>query len=167
MPDRSPTVVAYISAGSSIEPRTNLLAATDMLRLQVKVKAVSTVRQTPAIGRPNDPDFWNCVFQVETSIPPRQLKLAVLHEIERAIGREPNEDRYAPRKIDLDLILYGQVVTDDPDLKLPHPDLSRPFVRAALLEIAPEFEPPGPAGDGELGAPLLDFTECLRRRLER
>src|SRR3990172_12732987 len=142
MPDRAPTVVAYISAGASIEPRRNLLAAMDMLRRRVKVTAVSTVRQTPAIGRPDDPDFWNCVFQIETSIPPRALKLEVLRAIERVIGREPNADRYAPRKIDLDLVLYGQLVADDPDLKLSHPDLSLPFVRAALLEIAPHLDLP-------------------------
>ena len=166
MLDGSPTVVAYISAGASIEPRGNLLAAMNMLRRRVKVVAVSTVRQTPAIGRPNDPDFWNCVFQVETSIQPRELKLEVLNATERAIGREPNADRYAPRKIDLDLVLYGQVVKDDSDLKLPHPDLARPFVRTALMEIAPELNLSEAAGAGELGSPLLDFTECLRRRLE-
>ena len=167
MPDKPPNVVAYISAGASIEPRSNLLTAADMLREHVNVTAVSTVCRTPAIDRSDDPDFWNCVFQIETSIEPRELKGEVLSTIERAIGRKSSADRYAPRAIDLDLVLYGQTVTDEAGLKLPHPDLARSFVRAAVLELDPARQLPEASDMGECGEPLLEFTECLRRRSEQ
>lgn len=176
MPERPPGTVAYISAGSSIEPMEHLDAAVVMLRESVNVLAISTVYRTPAIGRPDDPDFLNCVFQVEASMPPRALKFDVLRAIEAQLGREKSSDKYGPRRIDLDLVLYGEETIDEPDLKIPHPDVSRWFVRVPLLELSPMLDvhglglelqgSEGVESEQEKGEPLPGFTELLRRRLE-
>ena len=176
MPDHLHAVVGFISAGSNIEPRKQLDAATTMLLERVEVLAVSTVYRTPAIGRPDDPAFLNCVFQIRTALSPHVMKFEVLRDIERRLGRERKADKYAPRKIDLDVILYGAEAVDEPDLKLPHPDLCTWFVRVPLLELAPDIEVPGRGrlrdihvaeAPHERGQPLPDFTEQLRRRLNQ
>jgi 2-amino-4-hydroxy-6-hydroxymethyldihydropteridine diphosphokinase len=175
MGEPSQAVVAYVSAGSNIAPRRHLEAAIVMLRDKVCVLAVSTVFRTAAIGRPDDPDFLNCVIQIKTGIPARALKFDVLGGIEKRLGRQRSPDKYAPRRIDLDLILYGDRAIEEPDLVIPHPDLSRGFVRAALLELSPPVVVPGRTGPGDLGAadakanrgtPLPEFTRLLRRRLQ-
>ena len=174
MADHVRSHVAFVSAGPNIEPRKHLDAATTMLLDQLDVLAVSTVYRTPAIGRPNDPAFLNCVFQIETSLSPRAVKFEVFRTIEARLGRRHSVDKYTPRKIDLDLILYGDLMIDEPDLKLPHPDLSRWFVQVPLLELSPQVEVPGRGrlrdisplvGEPEDMQPVLDFTEQLRRRL--
>ena len=171
MPESPSNVVLYISAGSNVEPRKHLAAALDMLRDGLHVTGVSTIHQTPAIGRPRDPDFLNCVFQAETAMQPRAVKFDLLGPIEDALGRERGADRYAPRTIDLDLILYGRLIVAGPDLVLPHPDLARWFVRVGVLELSPGLEISGPGesswdpAEKRTGEPLPDFTELLRRRL--
>lgn len=177
MTEEPSVVSAYISAGSNIEPQKNLLAAMEGLRARLRLKAVSTVYRTPAIGRPQDPDFMNCVFQVETAMPPRVVKFEILRPIEEALGRKWETDRYAPRTIDLDLIIYGDRVLGEPDLILPHPDLYRWFVRVPLLELDSELVVPGTEyllahiGDVEgsqyMGEPVVDVTTVLRRKLEK
>jgi 2-amino-4-hydroxy-6-hydroxymethyldihydropteridine diphosphokinase len=83
-------------------------------------------------------DFYNAVVEVQTKLTPRRL-LTVCKEIERKLGREPG-GRHAPRTIDIDLLLLGDLVVDEPDLVIPHPDLTRRrFVLAPLLELAPEL----------------------------
>jgi len=175
MSEDAPAVVAYVAAGSSIDSRRNLTAAIDLLARRVDVLAISTVYKTPAIGRPHDPDFLNCVIKIRTAMPPREVKVSLLKGIENLLSRRRSHDKYAPRRIDLDLILYGDQVIDQPDLTIPHPDLARWFVREPLLELAPSAEMPGvgvklrdygldqPAGNP--GKPLPDFTELLRSRL--
>lgn len=169
------TVVAYVAVGSSLEPARHIRAALDMLQQRLRVTAVSTVYQTPAIERPDDPDFFNCVFQVETDADPRSVKFDVLRPIEDALGRDRNADSYSPRTIDLDLVLYGDVVLDQPDLTIPHPDLARWFVCVPIKELAPGLTVPGTdraparldngAADSYPGLALPDFTAELRRRL--
>ena len=176
MAEPSQAVVAYVSAGSSVEPRKHLEATVIMLRDRVRVLAVSTVYRTPAIDRPEDPDFLNCVMQIRTDIAPRTLKFDVLAGIEARLGRERSPDKYAPRRIDLDLVLYGDRIIEEPDLVIPHPDLSRWFVRVPPLELSPGVVVPGRRGrladlgaadaDGDRGKPLPDFTRLLRRRLQ-
>jgi 2-amino-4-hydroxy-6-hydroxymethyldihydropteridine diphosphokinase len=84
------------------------------------------------------PDFYNAVAQAETKLAPRAL-LAACKEIERDLGREP-AGRHAPRPIDIDLLLLGDLHIDEPDLVIPHPDLTRRrFVLEPLLELAPEL----------------------------
>lgn len=175
MRSRSPTVCAYVAAASSIEPIKHLGAALELLSQSVRVTAVSTVYRTPAIGRPRDPAFLNCVFRMETGIGPRALKFDVLRPIEEALGRQRDGDSFAPLTLDLDLILYGDLVVEEPDLKIPNPDLSRWCVSVPLLELAPGLTIPGSGGplagrdqhpgDACAGEPLPDITESLRGRI--
>jgi len=128
---------AYIGLGSNLGDRAaNLdaaVAALDATR-GITVVVRSSVRETEPLDAP-PPAYLNAVVAVETSLPPRDL-LAACQRIEEDLGRT-RPFRHAPRTIDLDILLYGDVVMDTPDLVLPHPGLLRPFVIEPLLEIAP------------------------------
>jgi 2-amino-4-hydroxy-6-hydroxymethyldihydropteridine diphosphokinase len=103
----------------------------------VAVFGVSSVWRTPAWGRTDQPDFLNAAVLVETSLPAEHL-LALCHAIERAAGRERREI-WGPRTLDLDLVFYGDMRCDRPDLTLPHPRAAeRAFVLVPLAEIAPD-----------------------------
>jgi len=141
-PPSSP-VRAYISVGSNIDPDVNIARALDLLAEQVEVVAVSSMVRTAPIGPPDQPPFVNGVWCIRTDLPPRRLKFDVLRPIERRLGRARTADRYAPRPIDLDLILYGRVTLDEPDLRIPDPEVDRPFVRAALAQLDPNLRLPG------------------------
>jgi 2-amino-4-hydroxy-6-hydroxymethyldihydropteridine diphosphokinase len=106
---------------------------------EVRLAARSSDYRTPPWGVTEQPPFVNAVIAVTTSLPPHDL-LARLQACERALGRErATERRWGPRAIDLDLLAYGDLVLDDPDLTLPHPRLfERAFVLVPLSEIAPD-----------------------------
>jgi 2-amino-4-hydroxy-6-hydroxymethyldihydropteridine diphosphokinase len=88
-------------------------------------------------------DFYNAVVEVETSLEPRKL-LAVCKTVERELGREPGGRRHAPRPIDIDLLLLGDLRVDEEGLVIPHPGIAhRRFVQVPLLELDPELLPPG------------------------
>jgi len=165
--------VAYVAVGSNVEPRTNIPAALRLLRRRVTVSAVSTFYRSAAVGpdgtpRADQPDFLNGVFQVRTPLAARELKFDVLRPIERELGRLRTADKYAPRTIDLDVLLYGESVIDEPDLSIPSPDLSRPFVAVPLLELAPETvlpdtrEPLACLWGGRPPVGMVPDTECTR-----
>lgn len=139
-------VRAYVAYGSNIEPEDHVFAAFQRLRRYVIVTGVSTAYWTVPIGRPNDPPFVNGVWRLNTRLSARALK-AVLSQIEDRLGRVRTADRFAPRTIDLDLVLYGDEVCDTPDLHLPHPDIVRPFVGVPILELDPDLRVPGVVGD--------------------
>ena len=111
--------------------------------------------RTPAWGRTDQPDFINAVVELRTRTAPRAL-LELLLEIEQRFGRVRNAaDRWGPRALDLDLLVYGDEVIDEPGLSVPHPHLhERAFVLVPLAEIAPTLVIPGrgdvkdPAGRG-------------------
>ena len=131
-------VDAFVAAGSNIEPEANVAAALRRLMGSVRVVASSTFYQTPPLGRPEQPPFLNGVWRIATLMAPLALKHDVLRGIESALGRVRSADPYAARPIDLDLVLYGDLVVGRPELHLPDPDIrSRPFVAAPLLELAP------------------------------
>src|SRR5262249_61155867 len=93
--------------------------------------------RTPPWGVEDQPPFVNLCIAVETNLPPRAL-LARAQTVERALGRERSKERrWGPRPIDIDLIAYNDLVLQEPDLTLPHPQLfARAFVLAPLAEIA-------------------------------
>jgi 2-amino-4-hydroxy-6-hydroxymethyldihydropteridine diphosphokinase len=144
MPEPAPPAMAYVAVGSNIEPRKNIPAALALLREHVTVAGVSTFYHSAAVGpdgRTNraQSDFVNGVFEVRATQAPRELKYGVLRRIEERLGRVRTADKFAPRTIDLDVALYGDDVIDEPDLKLPAPDIARPFVAVPLLELAPDL----------------------------
>ena len=131
----------FIALGSNLGRRAaNLAAARDALAQALALTASSSVYETDPWGPIKQGRYLNQVVRATTALTPRAL-LAKLHEIERALGRDrTGETRYGPRTIDLDILLYGNVVVDEPDLQIPHPRMmERPFVLVPLSEIAPDL----------------------------
>jgi 2-amino-4-hydroxy-6-hydroxymethyldihydropteridine diphosphokinase len=109
----------------------------------IEVVAVSTFRETDPVGVLDQPRFLNGVAAVETTLRPRELLDALLG-IERDLGRVRDGTRWGPRTIDLDLLVYGNEVVDEPGLRLPHPRLhERRFALEPLAELDPELVIPG------------------------
>ena len=137
--------VAYVALGANLGDRAgNLRQAIEALRASddIVVHRVSQNYETPAVGGPADsPPYLNAAAEVETTLSAPEL-LAQLLEIERQLGRVRRE-RWGPRLIDLDLLLYGDEVSHAPGLILPHPRLhERRFVLEPLAEIAPDLVHP-------------------------
>jgi 2-amino-4-hydroxy-6-hydroxymethyldihydropteridine diphosphokinase len=142
-----PAIRAFIGVGGNVgEVEMTLveaLWAVDALP-QTSIRAQSAFYRTPAWGKTDQPDFLNAVVEVQTRIVAKVL-LESLLEIERRFGRERSEgERWGPRVLDLDLLLYGDDVIEEPGLSLPHPRLhERAFVLVPLAEIAPRLHIPG------------------------
>lgn len=168
---------AFVSVGSNIEPARHLNAAVRMLAGGARVTGVSTVYLTAPEGRPEQPRYYNCVVAVEVDAPPAVVKRSLLAPIERALGRTRGADRFAARTIDLDLIVYGDLVVSDIGMSLPDPlILQRPFLAAALCELEPRLVLPGmtvplaeATADLDRGGmePLHAFTAQLREEVTR
>jgi 2-amino-4-hydroxy-6-hydroxymethyldihydropteridine diphosphokinase len=148
--------VAYVGLGANIGPReVTLLRAVDLLAESdgVDMVAVSQLRETEPVGIVDQPGFLNGVAQVRTSLSPRAL-LDLLLEIETSLGRVRGE-RWGPRTVDLDLLLYGREQIDEPGLRVPHPRLhERAFALEPLAELDPELDVPGLGRVSELLAAL-------------
>ena len=131
---------AYVGVGSNLGDREGTIrAAIDALP---GVVAVSSLQETEPVGPVEQPPFLNGAVALETELSPREL-LDVLLAVERRLGRERRE-RWGPRTIDLDLLLYGDRSLDEPGLALPHPRLhKRRFALEPLAELDPELEIPG------------------------
>src|SRR4051812_18137579 len=138
-------VAAYIAVGANVGDRgENIRVALEKLGVTdgVTVVRVSSLIENPAVGGPADsPAFLNGALEVTTSLSAAAL-LARLLEIEREIGRVRRE-KWGPRPIDLDLLLYGDQVIHAPGLTLPHPLMhQRRFVLEPLAQIAPDVVHP-------------------------
>lgn len=139
------TETVYVALGANLGNRAaNIVQAIAELDAtpRVRVTKQSSLLENPAVGGPDDaPPFLNAVVEVETTLPPHDL-LARLLEIEKGLGRDRRE-KWEPRVIDLDLVLYGNRIVDTPTLRVPHPLMhERRFVLAPLAQIAPDVEHP-------------------------
>jgi 2-amino-4-hydroxy-6-hydroxymethyldihydropteridine diphosphokinase len=136
---------AYIGLGANLGPREETLRrALELLGRSpgVDVLAVSELRKTEPVGVIEQPHFLNGAAALETSLSAREL-LDLLLEVERTLGRARDE-RWGPRLIDLDLLLYGAETIDEPGLDVPHPRLhERRFALEPLAELDPELVIPG------------------------
>jgi 2-amino-4-hydroxy-6-hydroxymethyldihydropteridine diphosphokinase len=136
--ERAP-VIAYVGLGANLgDPVRQLQEALERLTSaeEVEVTRVSTFYRNPPLGPENQPWYVNAVARVRTRLGPEEL-LHLLQQIETAMGRVRGE-RWGPRRIDLDLLLYNGEVIFTPDLVVPHPEMQhRVFVLAPLAEIAP------------------------------
>ena len=106
------------------------------------VVQVALISETAAVGGPPQGPYLNTVVELHTAHPPLEL-LAIVQGIERHLGRVPSPVRWAPRPIDLDLLLYDDRVIEQPELSVPHPRMhERRFVLEPLAQLAPEMTHP-------------------------
>jgi 2-amino-4-hydroxy-6-hydroxymethyldihydropteridine diphosphokinase len=131
---------AYVGLGSNLGDREALIR-----RAAEAIGAVrlSTIRETEPWGLEDQPSYLNAVAELETALSARQL-LDRLLDVERELGRERVGPPWGPRTIDLDLLLYGDQVIDEPGLRVPHPYLlERRFALEPLAELIPTQRIPG------------------------
>ena len=156
--------VAFVGLGSNLdEPVVQVERAIEALgRLpHSTVTKRSSLYRTEPWGGIEQPDFVNAVVALETALPANDLMEELL-AIERRLGRRRDVERYGPRVIDLDLLLYDDTVIDAAQLRVPHPHLhERAFVLVPLAEIAPDASIPR---RGSVAAALaaVDRTACVR-----
>ena len=167
---------AFISLGSNVEPETYLPRAAARLAKLGTVAAISQAYQNPALGPDPAPDFVNAVAAVDTALTAFEIRDR-LRAIEAALGRRRTQDRFAPRSVDLDLLLLGAQLLDDPRLTLPDPALlTDAHLAVPLAEIAPDLRHPlngermaaiaARLRDTSSLTPRPDVTEELRRAIE-
>lgn len=145
------------------ERRTILRQAVKLLEAgdKVHVRCISGLYETDPVGNLDQPQFLNAVAVVETELSPGELLQHCL-AVEQQLGRVRGE-RWGPRTIDVDLLLYGGVQMAAADLEIPHPRLAeRKFVLAPLAEIAPEALLPGGKTAQELLMDLQDGFQVCR-----
>jgi len=134
-----------LALGSNLGDRdANIVAALDRLTEEnaLCVVAMSRVRTTAPVGGPPQPDYRNAAALGDTHLPPRKL-LAAMKRAEEHVGRRPDGERWGAREVDVDLLLYGDEVIDEPDLVVPHPRMAeRRFVLEPAAEIAPQMRHP-------------------------
>jgi 2-amino-4-hydroxy-6-hydroxymethyldihydropteridine diphosphokinase len=142
---------AYIGLGANLGDREGTIRAA--VAALPGVVAVSELRETDPVGVTEQPAFLNGAVALETRLSPRDLLEALL-AVERDLGRERRE-RWGPRTIDLDLLLYGGQTIDEPGLTVPHPRLhERRFALEPLAELDPELVVPGRGTVADLLAEL-------------
>jgi len=156
--------IAYLSLGSNVGDRlANLRAAIDALpSAGVLVKQVSSIYETEPVDFLDQPWFLNCVVAVETEMEPHAL-LQSLRAIESQLGSQ-KEFAKGPRKLDLDILLYGDETIATPNLQIPHPRmLQRRFVLTPLAKIAPNLRHPSwPATASTLLSQLNDPSQVRK-----
>jgi 2-amino-4-hydroxy-6-hydroxymethyldihydropteridine diphosphokinase len=149
---------AYIGLGSNLDDRERYLRrAIELLRAEpeIDVISVSGVRETDPVDLVEQPRFLNAAVEVETALSARAL-LDRLFAVEQALGRRRDGPRFGPRTIDLDLLLYGDEMVDEPGLKVPHPRLAeRRFALEPLQELDPGLVVPG-------RGPVSDLLSALQ-----
>lgn len=146
--DLAPRTRALIGLGANLGDReANLRRALAHLESEgaARVVALSSFVETDAVtlpGAPPQPRYLNGAAVVETSLSPREL-IAALGRAEAAAGRRPRAERWAAREADLDLLLHGDAVADEPGVAVPHPRMhERAFVLAPAAEVAREMRHP-------------------------
>ncbi len=128
-------------AGPVAQVRSALDALAELPR--TRLERASTLYRNPPMGPPDQPDYVNAVAELTTALTAHQL-LAALQAIESARGRERSGQRWGPRPLDLDLLVYGAHRIADTDLTVPHPGMpERAFVLYPLVELAPQLWVPG------------------------
>lgn len=140
---RQHTVPVYVAIGSNIAAERNMPRAVALLAERCRVEAVSPVYESKPVDGSDQPCYLDAVVRATTALAPRVLKERVLRPIEAEMGRERSADRFAPRPIDLDLILYGDRVQSDGDLTVPAEGILRyAHVAVPLADLAPALRHP-------------------------
>jgi 2-amino-4-hydroxy-6-hydroxymethyldihydropteridine diphosphokinase len=123
---------AYIGLGSNIEPEKYLPLAIRKLSERIQVEAVSSAWKAPAVGKPA-PDFLNAAAKVLTELSADELKTNVLRKIEAELGRVRGQDKFAPRTIDLDILVFDDAQVDEDLWRYAH-------LAVPLAEIYPDYK---------------------------
>ncbi|MCW3054151.1 MAG: 2-amino-4-hydroxy-6-hydroxymethyldihydropteridinepyrophosphokinae [Chthonomonadales bacterium] len=165
------TVTAYLGLGSSVGDRQahlrDALRRLETLEPRLHVTTVSPIYETPHLGlKPGDetryPPHLNLVARIETELSPEDL-LQRIHGVEEAGGRQRTE-RWGPRTIDIEILLYGDMVLQTSALTLPHPGIAeRAFVVVPLADLAPDLRLP----DGRSVAGLRASAAIRSQSIER
>ncbi len=140
--------ISFLLLGTNLGDRKkNLALARNAIEVSIgRVLKVSSIYQTAAWGKTDQPDFFNQALQVETEMSPEKMLSEIL-AIELQLGRK-REERWGERTMDIDILLFGDLILSSPDLTIPHPRLAqRRFVLAPLAEIA-----------GRVHHPVLETT---------
>ena len=147
--------IVYLGLGSNLGDRlANLNAAVQALEPRVHLIQASPVYETPPWGYLDQPYFLNQVIKTETDLSPAEL-LALIKQLERELGREPTF-RNGPRRIDIDILFYDDLILHEDRLQIPHPRLEkRAFVLVPLAAIAPNLRHP------VLGSKIKELMEEL------
>jgi 2-amino-4-hydroxy-6-hydroxymethyldihydropteridine diphosphokinase len=145
----------FIGVGSNIRPEANIAKAFGLLRLRAKIVAVSTMFWTKPLGDKNMDFFLNGVWELDSDEKPDAIR-EMLGQIEKECGRVRGKDKFGPRSIDLDLLLYNGMLESGDEGTRVHPDIrERAFVALPLLELAPEIRLP------DTGEPLSSVTRGM------
>lgn len=151
-------MTVFLALGSNLGDRLALLQ--EAIRHlnhsgHVRVEALSTIIETAPVGGPVQPWYLNCVAQARTRLAPQPL-LQLLKAIERGMGRVHDEVHWGPRRIDLDILLYGEETVETPELTIPHPRLhERRFMLEPLVQLAPAATHP------RLGKTVAELLDAL------
>jgi 2-amino-4-hydroxy-6-hydroxymethyldihydropteridine diphosphokinase len=131
----------FVAVGSNVEPERNLAKAAGELEREFPGVELSPWYRNKAVGFEGD-DFINLVVAFDTDLSVHDV-VTRLRAIEAMCGREPGAPKWAPRSMDLDILLYGDLVHEEPGLKLPRPDLlKRPFMLGPTADLAPDLRHP-------------------------
>jgi 2-amino-4-hydroxy-6-hydroxymethyldihydropteridine diphosphokinase len=155
--------LAYIGIGSNLgDPEKQVRAAIEALQRLPRTTFVRASRlyRTAPWGRADQPGFVNAAASLSTDLSPRELLDALL-AIERAHGRTRDGERWGPRVIDLDILVYGDARIDEPGLHVPHPHLAeRAFALLPLADLDPDLEIPG-LGPVHALVERVDAADCI------
>ena len=151
-------VAIYVSLGSNIDAEKNLRTAVDELRRRFGTVSLSPTYRNAAVGFDGD-DFLNLVAAFEAAESPREIQRQI-EEIHELTGRQRGNDKFSARPLDIDLLLYGNEVIDEPPLQIPRSDvLEYAFVLGPLAELAPGLIHPN------TGRPMSEhWQECDAER---
>ena len=151
-------VEAFIGVGSNIQPERNITDALARLSKRADIKVISTFYKTTPILRKDQDDYLNGVWQISTSMSPEKLKFDVLRKIEQELHRNRESDKYASRTIDLDILLFGDLIIQEENLTIPDPDIyKRSFIAFPLSELNPDLIIP------DTKKPLVDLLSVLSK----
>lgn len=156
----------YVGVGSNLDPTRHIPLALAALAREVEVCATSTFYWSNPASRAEQPRFLNGVWKARTDREARELKFDVLRPIEHALGRRRSVDKHAARCIDLDLLVYDDLVVDEEGLVLPDPDIvAHNFLHTPLFELDPDLEKRFPPLPLSAPAQALESDEAFTRRL--
>ncbi|MBN1520902.1 MAG: 2-amino-4-hydroxy-6-hydroxymethyldihydropteridine diphosphokinase [Candidatus Aureabacteria bacterium] len=149
---------AFVGVGSNISPRQNIPAGLELLQLHVLLSRTSTFYVTKPLGHEGQNDYLNGVWEIYTDRTPEELKTEILRNIEDLLGRVRNKDKFCSRTIDLDLLLFDDLIIHKPGLHIPDPAIyERPFIAFPLHELESELVLP------DTGARLNDLIPSMSK----